>query len=196
MAKTGKSGPAYDPFNAGNKAFPDLDKALGDLDKAPDEAPKIPAPGNDQATTTERRPVKPPAPAKKKTASERRSEPKKKRPAAGGGGEEAKGRRAEPSKTTKRFLTTREEAALYEKAAMRLGAQLGISVDFSKLTRALWECYLKHEDDIIRNVPEGEEWRRPSNSDGVGLAELDEQLTDLVNEGLLIAGRRLRQSKG
>ena len=195
MAKTGNSGPAYDPFSAGNQAFPDLDKALGSLDEKPDEAAKVPAPGNDQAATVERRPTKSLTVEKKKPA-ERRTEVKKKRPTAGGGGEEPKARRIDLAKTTKRLLTTREEAARYEKAAMRLGAELGISVDFSKLTRALWECYLKHETDIVRNVPQGEEWRRPSNSDGVGLAELDEQLTELVNEGLLIAGRRLRQPKG
>ena len=195
MAKTGKTGPAYDPFNAGNQAFPDLDKALGALDEKPDEAAKVPPAGNDQAATVERRPAKARS-AEKKKPVERRTEAKKKKPATGGGGEEPRARRPDPAKTTKRFLTTREEAARFEKAAMRLGAELGISVDFSKLTRALWECYLKHETDIVRNVPQGEEWRRPSNSDGVGLAELDEQLTELVNEGLLIAGRRLRQPKG
>ena len=193
MAKTGKSGPAYDPFNAGNQAFPDLDKALGDLDEEPQTPAKVPAAGNDQDKRAEERPSAPPA---KKKAPQRRSETKKKKAASGGGGEEPRGRRPDPAKTTKRFLTTREEASRFETAAMRLGAELGISVDFSKLTRALWECYLKHETDIVRNVPQGEEWRRPSNSDGVGLAELDEQLTELVNEGLLMAGRRLRQPKG
>jgi|GEM_PF-3213210 len=191
MAKTGKSGPAYDPFNASNQAFPDLDKALGALDETPEEPAKTTAPRNDQAAkTAARRPEKAPPATKKKVES------KKKRSVASGGGEEPKARRLDPTKTTKRFLTTREEAARFEKAAMRLGAELGISVDFSKLTRALWECYLKHETDVVRNVTQEEEWRRPANSDGVGLAELDEQLTELVNEGLLIAGRRPQQPRG
>ncbi len=92
--------------------------------------------------------------------------------------------------TTKRFKTTRDEAQKVEAAAARLGGHLGLSMDFSKLTRALWDVYLRHEDDILRNIPAGEYWKRPSNSDAVGLAELDERVADLVNEGLMIASRR------
>lgn len=194
MAKTGKSGPAYDPFSAGNRAFPDLDKVLGDLDEAPSAPSSEPAP-------KERKPKLPAAPRSSKKTSlanstkTTRTEWKAKTTPDGGGGEPARPGRTDSNKATKRFLTTRDEATRYEKAAIRLGAELGIRVDFSKLTRALWECYLKHEKDILRSVPEGEEWRRPGNNDGVGLAELDEQLTELVNEGFLLAGRRLRQAK-
>ena len=192
MAKTGKSGPAYDPFNGGNRAFPDLDKVLGDLDEAPSASSSEPA-------QKERKPRLPAAPrSSKKTSradSTKTMRTEAKTTSDGGGGAPARPGRTDSNKATKRFLTTRDEATRYEKAAIRLGAELGIRVDFSKLTRALWECYLKHETDILRSVPEGEEWRRPGNNDGVGLAELDEQITELVNEGFLLAGRRLRQAK-
>jgi len=92
--------------------------------------------------------------------------------------------------TTKRFKTTRDEALKVEAAAARLGGQLGLSMDFSKVTRALWDVYLRHEEDILRNIPAGEYWKRPSNSDALGLAELDERVADLINEGFMVASKR------
>lgn len=92
----------------------------------------------------------------------------------------------------KRFKTSREEARQLDMAAVRLGARLGVRLDFSKLTRALWDAYLRHEDDILRNVPDDEIWERPSNGDAVGLADLDKRLSDLVNDGFMIASRRPR----
>lgn len=96
---------------------------------------------------------------------------------------------------TKRFKTTRQEAAQLDAAAIKLGAALGVSIDFSKVTRALWEVYTRHQEDILRNVPEGETWERPANNDAAGLAELDERLVDLVNEGLMVACRRPKNSR-
>lgn len=77
-----------------------------------------------------------------------------------------------------------------EQAALRLAAKLGVKVDFSKITRALWQVYLKHEEDVLRNATNGMTRQRPANDDAIGLAELDEQLARLVNDGLIVAGRR------
>ena len=93
-------------------------------------------------------------------------------------------------RTTKRFKTTRGEGLRHDQAAVRLGAKLGISIDFSKLTRALWEVYLRHEEDILRNVPADGTWERPANQDAVGLAELDEQIAKLVEDGFMVASMR------
>jgi len=72
-----------------------------------------------------------------------------------------------------------------------LAGALEISVDFSKITRALWEVYLKHEPDILRNVETvGEDWSRPSNQDAAKLAALDTQLAGLINDGFMVACRR------
>lgn len=96
---------------------------------------------------------------------------------------------------TKRFKTTRQEASQLDAAAIHLGAALGVSVDFSKLTRALWDVYMRHQEDILRNVPEGETWQRPANNDAAGLAELDERLADLINDGLMVACRRPKNNR-
>lgn len=188
MAKTGQDEKPYDPFGT----LSALDDALGDLDEKAEVTPKA-APK--QAGKS--RPVV-------------KASPKRNAPASpgGGGGKPASQRIRKSSapkkeaglapKKPKRFLATPEDAARFDKAAMTLGAHLGVSVDFSKVTRALWEIYIRHEEDILRNVPAGTVWERPSNSDTVGLAELDERLADLLNEGLMVASRRpsnARQSR-
>jgi len=93
-------------------------------------------------------------------------------------------------RVTKRFKTTKEEAARLDQAAFKLSATLGISVDMSKITRALWEVYLRHEEEILRSMPENMPSKRPANYDAVGLAELDEKLAELVGEGLMMACMR------
>jgi hypothetical protein len=98
-------------------------------------------------------------------------------------------------KTTKRFLTTRDESVQLDSAIARFGARIGIPVDFSKVTRALWEVYLRHEEDILRNVPSGESWIRPANNDAAGLAEMEGRLSTLIEEGLLVASMRPRNRR-
>ena len=95
-------------------------------------------------------------------------------------------------KRSKKVLATVEEFARFERCALNIGAQLGVSLDFSKVTRALWEIYVRYEEDILRSIPEGTTWHRPSNNDAVGMAELDENLADLLADGLRVASRKGR----
>lgn len=92
--------------------------------------------------------------------------------------------------TMKRFKVSTEESAQMEQASLRLAAKLGVKIDFSKITRALWQVYLKHEEDIVRNAAVGMTRDRPANDDAVGLAELDEQIAQIVGDGFLVASRR------
>ena len=98
-------------------------------------------------------------------------------------------------RVTKRFKTTKEEALRLDQASFQLSATLGISVDMSKITRALWEVYLQHEEEILRSMPTGMPNRRPANYDAVGLAELDEKLAELIGEGLMMACMRSRRGQ-
>lgn len=92
--------------------------------------------------------------------------------------------------TMKRFKVSTEESAEMEQASLRLAAKLGVKIDFSKITRALWQVYLRHEEDILRNAAVGMTRGRPANDDTVGLAELDEQLAQIVSDGFMVASRR------
>ncbi len=187
MVKIGKDKLDIDPFAAGNKAFGALDDVLDALGGDAESA----AP----ASKPERADNAPKTPSKQ--ASSNKPVRRKKVEAASQEVGESKSTSAQSDvsmgvKRPRRFLSTDEEMASWQRAAMRLGASTGARIDFSKMTRALWEIYLRHEDDVIRNVPDGAHWKRPSNADTVGLAELDEQLADLLNEGLMVASRRPR----
>lgn len=96
--------------------------------------------------------------------------------------------------TTKRFKVSPEESSEMELAAIRLAGKLGVKVDFSKITRALWQVYLRYEDDVLRNASSGMTRQRPSNDDSVGLAELDEQVAQVVSDGFMMGTRRNSRS--
>ncbi len=105
---------------------------------------------------------------------------------------------ASPSalKVIRRFKTTKEEAIKIDRATVNLAAQLGIRMDTSKLTRALWEIYLTHEQEILRSVQHVEGLgERPSNRDPIALAEFDEKLAQLIGEGLMVACMRSRRNQ-
>jgi hypothetical protein len=182
MAKFGKENSEFDPFQAGNRAFGDLDKVLTDLDKGP-AASSAPAPeAKPQRHHPKSKPKAAPPPREMQRTGRSEARQNLQQPGA-------------PEVITKRVKTSAEEAKRLDHAAMRLGAALGVRIDFSKITRALWEVYLRHEEDILRNVPDDLSWGRPSNNDAVGLAELDEQIADLLNDGLMVASRRPRSSR-
>lgn len=196
MAKIGKESGDFDPFEKGKQAFSSLNDVLGELD-APAKAKAAPQTIEEEAEDPA------PKPATKRSQTTRRQA----QPVAqgGGGGEEPigsttrdasapaaprEGPKPVRAKKSKRFMATAEESADLDRAAIRLGAALGIRVDFSKLMRALLDVYARHEDDVLRNIPKNTAWERPSNLDPVGLAELEAELTDLIESGLSVALRR------
>lgn len=196
MAKVGKPDGGHDPFNAGDKAFSALNDALGALD-APQviknsSKPKVVRPKATPPRVTAE-------PSRQPDHEERAQQPKSRptqRPGGGGEGtplleieDKAAPVQALP-KRSKKVLATIEEFSRYERSALNLGAQLGVSLDFSKVTRALWEIYVRYEKDVLRNIPEATAWHRPSNNDVVGMAELDERLADLLADGLIFASRQ------
>lgn len=200
MAKIGpKEKGGYDPFSAISESLTALQEPPAEPAEAEETEREERSEAAEAVETPKRRPVMP-APAKPVVVQPEQREPEA--PAddeSSGGAIEQPIRQAPRPKTvsassalqiTKRFKTTRQEAAEVETAAVRLGAALGVSVDFSKLTRALWDVYMRHQEDILRNVPDDAAWERPANNDAAGLAELDERLADLINDGLMIACRR------
>lgn len=94
---------------------------------------------------------------------------------------------------TKRLNVTADERREWDRAALRMGARVGTTTGFRKMTRALWDIYFRHEDDILRNVPEGTTWGCPSTSNADELAALDHHLAELLNDGLMAACLRTRR---
>ncbi|MCG8408640.1 MAG: hypothetical protein MI923_25840 [Phycisphaerales bacterium] len=93
-----------------------------------------------------------------------------------------------------RFKVTGEQKAEIKKAIARLGATLGTDVNFSQVTRCLWELYLNHEDDVLdRFGRAGSSLRRPSNSDAQGIAQFEDAMTSIIDAA--VAGGRRRQLK-
>ncbi len=189
---TGKGG--YNPFDAISNSLSALNENPSksvthqpvERDKAGDEQSTISAPlaKPDQAKAI---------PVSESTASqfERRSRPQKSSTVKSEGEPVVQPRGAVGAITTvKRFKTTYDESVRIEQAVLHLGARLGVRVGLSKLTRALWEVYLKHEEDILRNIQGDENVQRASNNDPVSMAEFEEQLVEIVNNGLMVASRR------
>ena len=199
----------YDPFNAISSTLSALaDPAEAEAEAGTEQveqAPEVQQPA----------PIEPVHTASAQTlrpASRRRSQaspaPERDKRVEGSGGVQADGMvepqpRPAQSKTpadqllsvTKRVKTTRSEGLKLDHAALRLSARLGVNVDLSKLTRALWEIYLRHEEDIIKQAPNDANWERPSNNDAVGLAELDESIAEVIENALLLASMRQRNRR-
>ena len=194
MAKFGEKGGGYDPFSQISSSLSALQERP--VEEEPAAPPKAAEPAPEPPQNA--RPVAtPPAPTREPRPQRRNRTP------ASSGGVVAEAKPA-PVQTpvspevalrvTKRFKTTRDEALRLDQAALKLGAHLGTSVDMSKITRALWDVYLRHEEEILRSLPADQPSRRPANNDAVGLAELDERLADMIGEGLMMACMRQRRS--
>lgn len=191
MAKFGgKDDAGYDPFSQ-------ISNSLSALKQGPQASD--PEPDHDNGLDEPRREPEPSAPSR---AADRVQEPKPRpRPLESSGGvPNLRPQPAQPPvspevalRVTKRFKTSHEEGLRLDQAALRLAAQLGTNVDMSKITRALWDVYLRHEDEILRSIPADQPTRRPANNDAVGLAELDERLAELIGEGLMMASMRQRR---
>ncbi len=190
MAKIGKTKGNFDPFASvgGRSALAAISESMASLESEPEvvveEPPPVPA--------LEKRQVREavePAAAESVVVETKRAAPAAKAKVKAGGGENALG-------TMMRFRTTKPDKAKVEKAVMRLGMELGSrSIDVSKVTRALWEIYLRHEQDVLRNLPRDEVWENPATHDAVAMARLDERLTEVLDEGLMVAGRRFRGNR-
>lgn len=190
MAKFGETKQDYDPFSS-------ISGSLKVLSEPPTEAPA--------EQQVQQRAVEPSAPPVKQPARQAAPEEPKAEPLAEQGRPvplPATVRTTEQPdqsvalRITKRIKISKQEAARLDMAALRLSATVGIGVDLSKITRALWEIYLTHEEEILRSLPaDAVPAKRPANHDAIGLAELDERLANMIGEGLMMASMRNRRNR-
>ena len=193
MAKVGKSSTSFDPFKKGrsDKTYEALSEAIGDLgsggggeagaheprEQTPDvEPPSPPTPRPEPPRSKESRearwPADPPEPL------EQRAPAASKAPGSG------------QSRYSKRFQSTRAEAAEYDMSLVRLSSAVQTRVDFSKLTRVLWQVYRRHEDDILRAADGVQLPRKAQRGNAVDAAAFEEKLARVIHRGLMAASRR------
>lgn len=183
MAKVGKEPITTNPFDG-------LGASLAELSDEPVEQAPVqqPQPQRRRVAVPEQHPPQrvetPPEPQPESVMPGRRQP----MPRAVGGGQPVE--RASALTVTLKYKTSREESQRAKHAVLQLSAALGVDIDTSKVSRALWDVFLQHLEDIIRNVPVDETWERPSNDDAVGLAQLDARIARLINDGLMVASRR------
>ncbi len=198
MAKFGTQNPEYDPFGQISGTLAELDNESGG--GAVQAQPPTPEPEIEpqEALVSEPRQTLP-----REMSQARQVEVKRPESSGAGQGEIRPAEKTAPKegspsalKVIRRFKTTKEEAIKIDRATVNLAAQLGIRMDTSKLTRALWEIYLTHEQEILRSVQHVEGLdERPSNRDAIALAEFDEKLAKLIGEGLMVACMRSRRNQ-
>lgn len=192
MAKVGKEPINTNPFDGLGASLAELTEEPAAPAPAPAPAPQpnprrsAPAAVVEQKAPQVAEPVREPAPA---PVAPRRSQPAPETRTRAVGGART-GDRASALTVTLKYKTSREESQRAKQAVLKLSAELGVDIDTSKVSRALWDVFLQHLEDIIRNVPTDETWIRPSNDDAVGLAELDARIAALINDGFMVASRR------
>ena len=200
MAKFGETKQEYDPFNTISDSLSALSAPPAAPAAAPETRERVEEPKPEPKPATAR---KTPRPASRPEPQPQSSTPKAEPEPERSGGGIAPAARQVPDQVdqsvalriTKRIKISKQEAARLDVAALRLSATLGIGVDLSKITRALWEIYLTHEEEILRSLPDDAvPAKRPANHDAIGLAELDERLASMIGEGLMMASMRSRRN--
>jgi len=191
MAKLGGDIKHPDPF--GKSAIGD---ALADLNAADaEEAPPSVDGGGEEKPSQEVAP-KPAAPVQKKAAPKgaKTSTRKKVRAAKPAAKTIKNAEKPRGELASKRLKLHPEEVQEGKKACLRLSAAVGCNVDWSKMTRALWDVYLRHEKFILASLPEDVSWSEPSVRDRAAMAAFEAEIAELLNSGLILAARTPKKS--
>lgn len=77
---------------------------------------------------------------------------------------------------TKRFKLTQSEEIEIDEATQRLASALRKKINFSHVSRCLWQLYLRNEEAILDRVRRNVSAPRPHNADSKALAQFEEQL--------------------
>lgn len=200
MAKLNLSGANANPFETISKERDKLNTPVPPKPVAtPPEAPVAPTPAPAPVAeqkpaaveTPEPRPAAqppaPPVPQPQESAASFDPEPRT---------TERPKRRAAPTtgayrQKVKRFGVLWEEAVEMDQVSAKVSGKLGATIDFAKLTRALWSVLLEHQDDIVERLPVDEEWSRPANADPAGCAEFDLRLSKAMEDAIYKTMARL-----
>jgi len=92
---------------------------------------------------------------------------------------------------TKRFKVSDAEELDIDRAVSRLAGALRTKVNFSHVSRVLWQLYLAHEDEILdRARRHCQELSRPHNGDAQALAAFEEELVRAITQAVVNSPQR------
>lgn len=188
MAKLGGDIKHPDPF--GKSAIGD---ALSDLNAA-DAEETAPVDGGGEGKPPVEAASKPAAASVQKKDAPKAATRKKVRAAKPAAKKTKTAEKPRGELASKRLKLHPEEVQEGKKACLRLSAAVGCNVDWSKMTRALWDVYLRHEKFILASLPEDVSWSEPSVRDRAAMAAFEAEIADLLNSGLILAARTPKKS--
>lgn len=93
---------------------------------------------------------------------------------------EAQAITSERLERTKRFKLTQSEEIEIDEAIQRLSSSLRLKINFSHVSRCLWQLYLRNEEAILAGVRRTVNAPRPHNADAKALALFEEQLLQAI----------------
>lgn len=92
---------------------------------------------------------------------------------------------------TKRFKVSDAEELDIDRAVSRLAGAIRTKVNFSHVSRVLWQLYLAHEDEILDRVRKHcQKLSRPHNGDAQALAAFEEELVHAITQAVVNAPQR------
>jgi hypothetical protein len=92
---------------------------------------------------------------------------------------------------TKRFKVSDAEEMDIDRAVSRLAGTIRAKVNFSHISRVLWQLYLAHEDEILdRARKHCKQLARPHNGDAQALAAFEEELVRAITQAVVNAPQR------
>lgn len=92
---------------------------------------------------------------------------------------------------TKRFKVSDAEELDIDRAVAHLAGTLRAKVNFSHVSRVLWQLYLIHEDEILARVRKHcRQLTRPHNADAQALAAFEEELVRTITQAVVNAPQR------
>jgi hypothetical protein len=86
---------------------------------------------------------------------------------------------------TKRFKVSDAEEMDIDRAVSRLAGALRTKVNFSHVSRCLWQLYLAHEDEILDRVRRHCQLARPHNADAQALAAFEDELVQAITKAIV-----------
>ena len=93
-------------------------------------------------------------------------------------------RRKRESKVQIKARVSRSEAEEMERLTRTLSSYLGVKVNGSEVTRALWTLAIRSQEEFAAVIDRRGNLERPSNGDPLGMAQFEDVIADLLQTSI------------